>query len=343
MFLLLFLLEVASFACGCFTFNCPGWIHLVSTRESAKRQRYIGGGCCPTKLPAAICRFQAENLKDWCRGEGDGGGGGGEAPAVAPPSSGVQWIRQGFLAAAAAAAGAAAAAAGAAAAAAAAASTSSPISSSASPLRPLRNDRRSFVARFGTAAIAFAAVPEGEAWAASATQEQQPSVGIAPVDVEQTFVFAPPNGFQLGNKPLKTHLYEVQYSSSSFNGYKMGITVDPVRIASLSDFGTPREVAARVVTTELSRDGVDRVTLVDDPQSFELATPGGDGGGSASTVLTYELNYRSEGKRGTNRFVCKLFVQDNKLYVLTSQCKESDYPLLQSEIEAAVNSFRLVP
>ena len=68
-----------------------------------------------------------------------------------------------------------------------------------------------------------------------------------------------------GNKPVKTHLDEVNFQSNVWNGYQFGITIDPVRIQSLSQFGTPPEVAAKVVLAELKRDGIMEVTLMKDP------------------------------------------------------------------------------
>ena len=68
-------------------------------------------------------------------------------------------------------------------------------------------------------------------------------------------------------KPLKTHFDEVNFKSTTVPGYEIGITVDPVRIDSLIDFGTPEEVAAKVVLAEVNRDGVLEVKLSEDPIS----------------------------------------------------------------------------
>ena len=42
---------------------------------------------------------------------------------------------------------------------------------------------------------------------------------------------------------------------------KAGVTIDPVKIDSLEQFGTPDEVAKRVLAVEEGRDGVKSVTL----------------------------------------------------------------------------------
>ena len=96
-------------------------------------------------------------------------------------------------------------------------------------------------------------------------------------------------------------------------------------------FGTPEEVAAKVVTAEVNRDGVFEVTLVNDPVAVEE-----DG------VLSYILNYLSVGKRGDKRFVAKICIQNQRLYALTGQIAEADYKSKEKEIFKAVESFRVL-
>lgn len=49
------------------------------------------------------------------------------------------------------------------------------------------------------------------------------------------YAFQPPSGFEATNKPLKTHLEEVNFMSGDTKGYQFGVTVDPVRITSLKE------------------------------------------------------------------------------------------------------------
>lgn len=143
-----------------------------------------------------------------------------------------------------------------------------------------------------------------------------------------SYVFEPPTDWTPQNKPLKTHLDEINFKSPSISKYEFGITVDPVRIKSLREFGAPSEVAAKVVLSELNRDGVFDVTLMED--AF-----------AADNDVYYQLNYISKGKRGEKRFITKFYVQNQMLYALTAQCLESDYEKLQSEITKAVDSFQI--
>jgi PsbP len=151
------------------------------------------------------------------------------------------------------------------------------------------------------------------------------------------YEFQPPPGFVgPGQKPLKTHLDEVNFQSADISGYLIGITVDPVRISSLTEFGTAEEVAARVVLAEVSRDGVFDVKLLEDPISGVVSIDSG------STTTYYQLNYLSSGKRGEKRYIAKFYIQNQKLLAFTAQCKEESYPIVQQGMLEAVQSFRIV-
>ena len=145
------------------------------------------------------------------------------------------------------------------------------------------------------------------------------------------YTFSPPPSLAEGNKPLKTHLDEVNFFGP--NGYQVGITIDPVRINSLSEFGTPAELAAKVVVAEVNRDGVFNVKLLQDP----LAAKQQDG-----MIDFVQLDYLSEGKRGNKRFVCKFMIYHNMLYALTAQCKQDDYESLGQELRQTVDSFQVI-
>mmetsp|Transcript_22091 Transcript_22091/g.28581 ORF Transcript_22091/g.28581 Transcript_22091/m.28581 type:complete len:320 (-) Transcript_22091:45-1004(-) len=161
-------------------------------------------------------------------------------------------------------------------------------------------------------------------------QQQKPQLYTKKTD-KFSYQFQPPPNFDSGNnKPLKTHLDEINFKSN--NGYQFGITVDPVRIQSLEQFGTPEQVAAKVVLAEVNRDGVFDVTLMKDPYSSS----------SSSSSSYYQLNYLSKGKRGDKRFVTKFYIQNQFLFALTAQCKEADYADLESEMMQAVDSFQIL-
>ena len=47
------------------------------------------------------------------------------------------------------------------------------------------------------------------------------------------YTVTPPPLFVPGNKPLKTHLDEINFSPPDVRGYTLGVTVDPVRISKI--------------------------------------------------------------------------------------------------------------
>ena len=144
------------------------------------------------------------------------------------------------------------------------------------------------------------------------------------------YTVTPPPTFVSSNKPLKTHLDEINFSPPDVRGYTLGITVDPVRISSIREFGSPEEVAARVVTAEVNRDGVFEVTLAKDPRED---TSGGVG--------CYDIEYISDGKRGKKRYVTRIYIKDGFLYVLTVQSKEDEFDKAREvEVTECVKSFR---
>jgi hypothetical protein len=111
---------------------------------------------------------------------------------------------------------------------------------------------------------------------------------------------------------------------------KLLTAISPLHLMVLAQFGTPEEVAARVVTAEVNRDGVFEVTLLEDP----IAT---------DDKSAYFLEYLSSGKRGKKVYLNKIFVSSDKLlYVLTAQCKEEDYATLKQEMKNTVKSFRVL-
>lgn len=100
-------------------------------------------------------------------------------------------------------------------------------------------------------------------------------------------------------------------------GYSFTITVDPVRINRLSHFGTPEEVADKLVQAELHREGVVDFQLADAPTLSH---------GTDCAAEYYQISYvsRRDGNRGERRFVAKLYIYRNMVYALTMQCNEED-------------------
>lgn len=191
-------------------------------------------------------------------------------------------------------------------------------------------DRRSLFSSAALAVVGAAAarVPQASAAAVTATTTSESGVFFRSGD-GYGYKLAPPRDFAPSNKPLKTHLDEIEFvPTPSVRGYKYGVTVDPVRIDSIRRFGTPDEVAARVVGAEIARDGVTDVTLARD------ATEDPNDG-------TYTIEYVSTGSRGVKHFVARIGIRDRRLYVLTAQVAEDDFRSREKELFETVSTFRI--
>lgn len=186
--------------------------------------------------------------------------------------------------------------------------------------------RRSFINNLLAAGTMLVVSPRVSFAVELTSDTHQSAAYISPPNQKFSYTVTPPPSFTASNKPLKTHLDEINFSGD-VRGYTLGVTVDPVRIKSIREFGTPEEVAARVVTAEVNRDGVFEVTLAKDPVE--------DSSGC------YDIEYISDGKRGTKRFVTRIYIKDGFLYVLTAQSKNNEYDNnREKEIMTSVKSFR---
>ena len=187
--------------------------------------------------------------------------------------------------------------------------------------------RRGFIQQ-SAASASLLLLPPSLARASGDNDAAQPYVSRGDGKFQFAYTVTPPASFTSGNKPLKTHLDEKNFSPPDVRGYQFGVTVDPVRIKSIKEFGDPDQVAARVVTAEVNRDGVFDVKLVKDA--------------AEDTQLgCYDVEYISDGKRGTKRFVTRIYVKDGFLYVLTFQSKEAEYDgAREQEVLDTVKSFK---
>ena len=119
------------------------------------------------------------------------------------------------------------------------------------------------------------------------------------------------------NKPLKTHQNEIVLcpldETIKCYQYTAGITVDPVRIPSLREFGTPEQVADKIAASAKSRDGVFSITL--DALSEFVDSNG---------LTYYDVAYTEVGKRGTKSFSTRTLINNGRLFVFTGSVKPID-------------------
>lgn len=181
------------------------------------------------------------------------------------------------------------------------------------------------VARRQLLALAAAAVIVPQPPALASTTQLQ--------NDEFAYTLSYPDDWVPAPKPVKTHLSE-ELLQSPVKGVTIGVTVDPVKIDSLRQFGTAEQVAARVLATELTRDGVKDAVLrkVSAEDSQEPAY--------------YLIEYAVESSRGRKVYMCKYCIYKKRLYVLQAQAKQDTFDASDASVRetlaAAVGSFRVL-
>jgi len=136
-----------------------------------------------------------------------------------------------------------------------------------------------------------------------------------------------PNDWKAGNKPVRTHLDEINIKGSG--GSELGVSVDPVKIDSLEAFGTAKEVAKKVLGAEKARDGVTTAKML----AYKKEQIDGK--------TYYIIEYESETSRGDKHFIAKVAIEDKKLYVLTAQAKQGKFAEDEQKLRTGVASFRV--
>eukprot|EP01025_Chloroclados_australasicus_P016018 TRINITY_DN17835_c0_g1_i1.p1 TRINITY_DN17835_c0_g1~~TRINITY_DN17835_c0_g1_i1.p1 ORF type:complete len:242 (-),score=17.09 TRINITY_DN17835_c0_g1_i1:245-970(-) len=115
----------------------------------------------------------------------------------------------------------------------------------------------------------------------------------------------------------------------------VGVTVTPVRVNSLSEFGTMEAAGDRLMKIERAKDGVMDVRLLDQ-QTFQQQNP----------IYFYE--YEENSTRGRKVVLNCVTIVDRKLYILNGQhkCEKSGCSLEDQEqlqlLRFIANTFRIL-
>ena len=149
--------------------------------------------------------------------------------------------------------------------------------------------------------------------AALATPQPRAALALAPpgaaelADAALGVRLAYPADWAAAPKPVKTHQYEALLEAPAPRGVKLGLTVDPVKIDSLEQFGTLATVTDRVLTVEEGRDGVTDVKL----RGAAEERPAG--------TLYYAITYEVTSSRGKKVYLCRYAIARGRLFVLQLQ------------------------
>jgi len=156
------------------------------------------------------------------------------------------------------------------------------------------------------------------------------------VDANTGISFAYPEeetGLVLSPKLVQTHATELFFKSETVKGLSLGITVDPVKIASIREFADPPGLADKVVKVEKSKEGVFDASVL---AAQESAKP------VADAVPAYEIEYKIDSSRGQNHYLVKATIIDSKVYVFTVQCKEETYARLAPAAHEIIDSLKII-
>lgn len=146
--------------------------------------------------------------------------------------------------------------------------------------------------------------------------------------------FRYPSRWRIRMKPIKTHAFEVLVVSDTDANTSIGVVSDAVRISRVEDFGSATDIGERVIDLERKKDGVLSAGLVRTAQSVSE---------NDEQPLTYYLcEYRVNSTRGGERhYAAKVTIANGQLYVMTVQCKESQWVMYEPLFKEVLDSFQV--
>nr|ADE76588.1 unknown [Picea sitchensis] len=148
------------------------------------------------------------------------------------------------------------------------------------------------------------------------------------IDEKEGFTLLKPSDWNKVDKAGATVLFE----DPDVRTNNIGVVVNPVRISSLKDFGTPQDVADKLLKAERKKPSTNDVQLI---RIAEKAIHG--------DIPLYELEYSLDSSRGIKRVLSAVTVASKKLYLLNISYSDSpDKPLLPNarmRLEQVLDSF----
>ncbi|KAG2566304.1 psbP domain-containing protein 2, chloroplastic-like [Panicum virgatum] len=208
----------------------------------------------------------------------------------------------------------------------------------ASPSHPLVLTRRavSAAALLLPLPASWPQLPVASASEAAAAAEAQGESGVAEgleldryTDQEQGFTLLKPASWPRVEKAGATALFQQEGKGSN----NIGVVVNPVRLNSLTDFGTPQFVADKLLQAEKKKEST---------KSAEVISAGERSGHGGLTV--YEIEYALDSTRGgMKRIFSAAFVASRKLYLLNIAYSDAQEKPLDSQtrtvLEQVLHSF----
>lgn len=148
-------------------------------------------------------------------------------------------------------------------------------------------------------------------------------------DSKQGFTLLIPHSWIQVDKAGATVLFEEPNKSAN----NVGVVVNPIRLATLQDFGTPNFVADKLILAEKRKESTK------DAEVISVSERSGKGG-----LQVYEFEYKVDSTRGgLKRVFSAAFVASKKLYILNiSHSDKPESPLdsnTRTILQHVVHSF----
>ncbi|XP_006652306.1 psbP domain-containing protein 2, chloroplastic [Oryza brachyantha] len=148
-------------------------------------------------------------------------------------------------------------------------------------------------------------------------------------DRDEGFTLLKPASWPKVEKAGATALFQQEGQGSN----NIGVVVNPVRLSTLTEFGTPQFVAERLIQAEKKKEST---------KSAEVISVGERSGHDGLTV--YEIEYLLDSTRGgMKRIFSAAFVASRKLYLLNITHSDSQQKPLDSQtrnvLEQVLHSF----
>ncbi|XP_057550330.1 psbP domain-containing protein 2, chloroplastic [Amaranthus tricolor] len=153
------------------------------------------------------------------------------------------------------------------------------------------------------------------------------------VDSEEGFTLLIPSSYMKVEKAGATALFEEENKKAN----NVGVVVNPVRLRSLKDFGTPQFVAEKLIQAEKRKESTKEAQVIGVAERHGL-----DG------LPVYEFEYRVDSTRGgPKRIFSAAFVSGKKLYLLNiTHTDKPENPLdnnTRMMLEKVLHSFDAAP
>lgn len=183
--------------------------------------------------------------------------------------------------------------------------TSVGITDSGLPWNAIQGSRRLcnclLLLAFAPSKSAMAETETETAGAAAPVEDQDSSPQY--VDTQNGFRLSPPPDWAQSSKSGAAIIFK----DSTYKFNNLGVTVTPVRVASLEEFASVEDAANKLISFEKSKESTKEATL------NHLSTR------VADNLLYYDFDYTLETTRGNKRVVSTVCINKNKLYIANGQ------------------------